>query len=206
MNLKTQYKSVDTIDTSLQKSSSNGGDWRFTMWRKLDLFFTYTRTTDNTFDRISNVVSNDATGETLGAQIAFSVGKWRITPKSDQTKQQAVDSSGRLTTDLTTRTPAVQFYADLFLPAGLRLPFGDLVVFSNRIRTTSTVSLTQKRSSLNELQDNTDTYSFTTSEDYEMTSNIRLTVGGTYAYTRNKASADANFYSYEFNSLLTIQF
>jgi hypothetical protein len=206
MNIKTQYKSVDTVGTSYQKSSSNGGDWRFTLWRKLDLFVTYTRTTDNTFDRINNVVSNDATGETLGTQLGFNVGKWRFTPKYDQTKQKAVDSSGRLTTDLTTRTPAVQAYADLYLPAGLRLPFGDLMVFSNRIRTTSTISLTQRRSSLNENRDNTDTYTFTTSEDYEMTSNVRLTVGGSYAYTRNKVTPDANFYSYEFNSLLTIQF
>lgn len=206
MNIKTQYKTVDTVNTSLQKSSSNGGDWRFTLWRKLDLFFTYTRTSDNTFDRISNVTSNDATGEILGAQMGFNLGRWRFTPKYDQTKQKAVDSSGRLTSDLTTRSPALQVYADLYLPAGLRLPFGDLVVFSNRIRTTSTFSLLQKRSSLNDLQNNTDTYTLTTSEDYEMTSNIRLTVGGSYAYTANKASADANFYSYEFNSLLTIQF
>lgn len=206
LNLKTQMKRVDTVDTSLQKTTSNGGDWRFTFWRKLDLFFTYTRTTDNTFDRTNNVLSNDAKGEVLGAQLGFNVGKWRLTPKYDQSKQTAVDASGRLTTDLTQRTPALQVYADLFLPAGLRLPFGDLMVFSNRIRTTNTFSLTQKRSSLNELQNNTDTYAFTTSEDYEMTSNIRLTVGGSYSYTANKASSDANFYNYEFNSLLTIQF
>lgn len=206
MNVKTQRKTVDTINTSFQTSTSNGGDWRFTLWRKLDLFFTYTRTTDNTFDRIANVTSSDAKGEILGAQMGFNMGKWRFTPKYDQSKQRAVDSSGRLTTDLTTRSPALQVYADLYLPAGLRLPFGDMLVFSNRIRTTSTVSLTQKRSSLNDLQNNSDTYTLTTSEDYEMTQNVRLTVGGSYSYTRNKASADANFYSYEFNSLLTIQF
>jgi hypothetical protein len=206
MNIKTQYKTVDTVDTSLEKATSNGGDWRFTVFKKFDLFFTYTRTTDNLFDRINNVVSNNANGEILGAQLGFNIGKWRLTPKYDQTKQTAVNSSGLLTTDLTTRTPALQAYADLFLPAGLRLPFGDLVVFSNRIRTTSTISLAQKRSSLNALQDNTDTYTLTTSEDYEMTSNVRLKVGGSYAYTRNKVSADANFYSYELNTLLTIQF
>lgn len=206
LNLKTQYKKVDTVDRSLQKSSSNGGDWRFTMWRKLDLFFTYNRTKDNLFDAVNHVTTSESTGETLGAQLGFNVGKWRFTPKYDQSKQQTVDSSGRLTNDLTTRTPALQVYADLFLPAGLKLPFGDLMVFSNRIRTTDTISLTQKRSSLNELRDNTDTYTFTTSNDYELTSNIRLTVGGSYSYQVNKASADANFYSYEFNSLLTIQF
>ncbi|MFA5974871.1 MAG: hypothetical protein WC859_01745 [Elusimicrobiota bacterium] len=206
LNLKTQIKEVDTVDTSLQKTTTNGGDWRFTFWRKLDIFLSYTQTTDNTFDRVNNVTSNDAKGETLGAQLGFNLGKWRITPKYDQSKQKAVDSSGRLTTDLTQRTPALQVYADLFLPAGLRLPFGDLIVFSNRIRTTNTMSLTQKRSSLNDLQNNTDTYAFTTSEDYEMTSNMRLTVGGSYGYTANKASSNANFYSYEFNSLLTIQF
>lgn len=206
MNIKTQRKTVDTVNTSLQKSTVNGGDWRFTLWRKLDLFFTYTRTSDNTFDRTNQITTNDASGEILGAQLGFNMGKWRFTPKYDQSKQKAVDASGRLTTDLTTRAPALQVYADLYLPAGLRLPFGDLLVFSNRIRTTSTLSLTQKRSSLNDVQNNTDTYAFTTSEDYEMTSNIRLTVGGSYSYTSNKASADANFYSYELNTLLTIQF
>jgi hypothetical protein len=206
LNLRTQWKAVDTKDTSLQKTKTWGGDWRFTMLRKLDLFFTYTRTTDVTFDRINNVTSNDALTEALGMQLGFNLGKWRFTPKYDQTKQKAVGATGIPTADLRTRTPALQVYADLFLPAGLKLPFSDVIVFSNRIRTTNTVSMTQKRSSLSELQNNSDSYDFTTSEDYEITSNIRLTVGGAYSYTKNKASAQANFYSYQFNSLLTIQF
>ena len=206
MNIKTQYKTINTLNTSLEKSSSNGGDWRFTMFKKLDLFVTYTRTTDNIFDRINNIVTSDSHGETLGTQLGFNVGKWRITPKYDQTVQQTTDSSGRLTVDQTSRTPAVQVYADLFLPAGLKLPFGDLVVFSNRIRTTDTLSLEQKRSSLDELNTNTDTYKLTTSNDYEMTSNVRLTVGLSYFYTVNKVTSDANSYGYEFNTLLTIQF
>jgi hypothetical protein len=206
LNLKTQFKTVDTMNTSLEKVNTNGGDWRFTLWKKLDLFFTYTRTTDTTFDVINNVTSNDALTETLGAQLGFNVGKWRFTPKYDQNKQSAVGATGIPTIDLITRTPALQVYADLFLPAGMKLPFSDLIVFSNRIRTTSTISLTQKRSSLNEIQNNSDTYTMTTSEDYEITSNIRLTVGGSYSYQVNKISSDANFYSYQFNSLLTIQF
>ncbi|HVO33063.1 MAG TPA: hypothetical protein VMU17_04050, partial [Elusimicrobiota bacterium] len=206
MNIKTQYKTVDTLGTSMEHSSANGGDWRFTLWRKLDCFFSYSRTTDSTFDEVNHVTSNDAWGDQLSGQLAFNIGKWRITPKYDQSRQQAVDSSGILTTDLTKRTPAVQFYADLFLPAGLKLPFSDMLVFSNRIRTTSTVSLTQSRSSLNAVQTNTDTYTMTTSEDYELTSNVRLTLGGSYSYNVNKVSSDANYYSYQLNSLLTIQF
>jgi hypothetical protein len=206
MNIKTQYKTVDTVGTTLEKSSTNGGDWRMTLLKKLDLFVTYTQTTDNIFDRVNNVVTSDAHGSTLGTQLGFNVGKWRFTPKYDQTRQQAVDSSGRLITDQTSRTPALQVYADLFLPAGLRLPFGDLIVFSNRVRTTDTVSLEQKRSSLDELNSNTDTYKLTTSNDYELTSNARLSLGFSYFYLVNKVTSDANSYGYEFNSLLTIQF
>jgi hypothetical protein len=206
MNIKTQYKTVDTLGTSLEKSSTNGGDWRFTLFKKLDLFVTYTRTTDTFFDRINNVTTSDAHGETLGTQMGFNVGKWRFTPKYDQSKNQTTDASGRLTADQTSRKPALQVYADLFLPAGLKLPFGDLVVFSNRVRTTNTISLEQKRSSLDELNTNTDTYNFTSSNDYEMTSNVRLTVGWSYFYVVNKVSSNANSYGYEFNSLLTIQF
>jgi len=206
MNLKTQYKTVDTLNTSLEKSSTNGGDWRFTMFKKLDLFVTYTQTTDNIFDRVNNVVTSDSHGSVLGTQLGFNIGKWRITPKYDQSIQQTTDSSGRLTVDQVSRTPALQVYADLFLPAGLKLPFGDLVVFSNRIRTTDTLSLEQKRSSLDELNTNTDSYKFTTTNDYEMTSNVRLTFGMSYFYTVNKVSSDANSYGYQLNTLLTIQF
>jgi hypothetical protein len=206
MNIKSQYKTVDTAGTSMEKTLTNGGDWRFTIRKKLDVFLSYTRTTDTTFDEINNVVSNDSLSDTLSAQLGFNVDKWRITPKYDQSRQIANNAGGVATTDLTTRVPAVQFYADLFLPAGLRLPFSDLIVFSNRIRTTTTVSLTQKRSSVNELQNNTDTYALTTSEDYELTSNMRLTVGAGYSYQANRVSSQANFYSYQFNSLLTIQF
>jgi hypothetical protein len=206
MNIKTQYKTVDTVGTSLEKSSSNGGDWRFTLLKKLDIFVTYTQTTDNVFDRINNVTASNSTGQILGVQAGFNIGKWRITPKYDQSVQQTTDSAGQLTTDLTTRTPAIQAYADLFLPAGLKLPFADLVVFSNRVRTTNTISLQQQRSSLNVLTTNMDTYKFTTSNDYEMTSNMRLTLGLSYFYIVNQVTSAANSYGYEFNSLLTIQF
>lgn len=206
MNLKTQYKTVDTAGTSLEHASTNGGDWRFSLWKKLDLFVSYTRTTDVTFDEVNNVVSNDAVGTVYSLQASFNVGKWRITPKFDYSKQQATNAVGQLTTDLTKETPAIQAYADLFLPAGLRLPFGDLVVFSNRIRTTNTLSWTEQTSSLNTLTNDIDTWSFSTSEDYELTSNMRLTVGLTYSYTLNQVSSAANFYQYQFNTLLTIQF
>jgi len=206
MNLKTQYKTVDTAGTSLEHASTNGGDWRFTLWKKLDLFVSFTRTTDTTFDEVNNVVSNDAVGTAYSLQASFNLGKWRITPKYDYSKQQASNAVGQLTTDLTKQTPAIQVYADLFLPAGLRLPFGDLVVFSNRIRTTNTLSWTEQTSSLDTLDNDIDTWSLSTSEDYELTSNMRLTVGLTYSYTINQVSAAANFYQYQFNTLLTIQF
>jgi hypothetical protein len=206
MNIKTQYKKVLTQGVSEEHASTNGGDWRFTAFKKLDLFTTYTRTTDNIYDSINQVTTSDSHGEILGVQMGFNVGKWRFTPKYDQTTQQTTDASGRLTVDQRSKIPALQVYADLFLPAGMRLPFGDLVVFSNRIRTTDTMSLEMRRSSLDELNSNTDTYRFTSSNDYEMTSNVRLTVGWSYFYTVNKVSADANTYGYEFNSLLTIQF
>ncbi len=206
MNLKTQYKTVDTLNTSLEKASTNGGDWRFTLLKKLDVFVSYTQTTDNIFDEINNVVTSDSHGQTLSTQLGFNIGKWRITPKYDQSVQETTDSSGRLTADQTTRTPALQVYADLFLPAGLKLPFADLVIFSNRIRTTDTLSLTQTRSSLDELNTNMDTYKLTTTNDYELTSNMRLSVGGSYFYIVNKVTSDANSYGYELDTLLTIQF
>lgn len=206
MNLKHQLKTVDTVDRTFQRTTTWGGDWRFTILKKLDLFTTYTRTTDVTEDKINNVTSNDALNEALGFQLGFNFGKWRFSPKYDQSKQKAVDSSDRLTTDIRIKKPALQVYADLYLPAGLKLPFSDVIIFSNRIRTTNTVSMEQKRSSLNSLRDNTDTYTFATSNDYELTSLIRLQVGGSYSFTKNKQSAEANTYSYEFNSLLTIQF
>lgn len=116
MNIKTQYKSVDTLNTSLQKSSTNGGDWRFTIFRKLDLFTTYTRTTDSTFDRINAVTTSDTIGEILGLQLGFDMGRWRFSPKYDQTKRQTVDAAGRLTADLKTKTAGLQAYADLRIP------------------------------------------------------------------------------------------
>ena len=206
MNIKTQYKRVVTEGVSDEHASTNGGDWRFTILKKLDLFTTYTRTTDSIFDSINQVTTSDSHGETLGVQLGFNVGKWRLTPKYDQTTQQTADASGRLTADQRTKIPAIQAYADLFLPAGMRLPFGDLVVFSNRIRTTDTFALEMRRSSLDELNTNTDTYRFTSSNDYEMTSNMRLTFGWSYFYTVNKVSSDLNTYGYELNTLFTIQF
>ncbi len=206
LNLKTQHKKVDTAGISLQKASTNGGDWRFTILRKLDLYTTYTRTSDSSYDRINSVTTSQTHGSVLGMQLGFNVGKWRLSPKYDQTSRETEDASGRLTADLRTKTAALQAYADLYLPAGLKLPFADLVVFSNRIRTTENFSVDMRRSKIDELNSNTDTYKISTSNDYEMTSNIRLSFGGNYFYTANKVSSDANTYGYEVNTLLTIQF
>lgn len=41
-------------------------------------------------------------------------------------------------------------------PAGLNFPFSDMVIFSNRIRTTENFTLEMRRSSLDELNTNTD--------------------------------------------------
>ena len=51
-----------------------------------------------------------------------------------------------------------------------------------------------------------DTYKLTTSNDYELTANARLTVGLSYFYVVNKVTSDANSYGYELNTLFTIQF
>ena len=44
MNIKTQYKTVDTVGTTLEKSSTNGGDWRMTVLKPSPGRSTFIRT------------------------------------------------------------------------------------------------------------------------------------------------------------------
>ena len=108
--------------------------------------------------------------------------------------------------ELTQVTPSLLVRADLSLPGGLKLPvLNRTLIFINRIIWTTTASLTRKRSKITE-NDNSDLLNVTTSADYEIAKNLRMTLNGSLQRLWHKHLKEEDFISYALGSTLTFQF
>jgi hypothetical protein len=144
--------------------------------------------------------------EDATVQVTFDVGKFRLTPKTDYTKDSNTLGTGVVTQDVEVVTPSILARADLALPAGLRLPgSAKPLLFTNRIIWTSTLSMALRRSPVT-VADNSKLLSFNTSGDYEIAKNLRMTLNGSMQRLWHKFLKEEDFISYQFGTTLTFQF
>jgi len=194
-----------TLGLSLSNEENYGTDFRFVAYKKFDTSLTYNhRTSDQRDLRVNQITSANAHQDASG-QVTFDVGRWRFTPKIDWSEDKA-DSGGRRTQDVYTLTPSVLVRADLSLPRGLKLPFTDqILILPNRIIWTTTTSLARRRSGLTE-SDNSDLLTITTSGDYEIAKNLRMTLNGGLSRLWHKHLKEEDYISYQIGTTLTFQF
>jgi hypothetical protein len=108
--------------------------------------------------------------------------------------------------NLTVITPSVLARADLALPAGLRLPgSAKPLLFTNRIIWTTTLAFTFRKSPVT-VADNSKLASLTTSADYELAKNLRMTLNGNVQRLWHAYLPEESFLSYALGTNLTFQF
>jgi hypothetical protein len=206
VNLKYARRTVENVGSTFNREDSWGTDLRTIAWKRFDTLVSYNRRVANNKDLRVDANTQVTRHEDATVQVTFDVGKFRLTPKTDFTKDSNELGTGVKTQDVEVITPSILARADLALPSGLRLPgSAKPLLFTNRIIWTSTLSMAMRRSPVT-VADNSRLLSFNTSGDYEIAKNLRMTLNGNMQRLWHKFLKEEDFVSYQFGTTLTFQF
>lgn len=206
MNFKYAAHRTTNVGQTITSDQSFGTDLRSIVKKRFDTVLSF----NNRSSKSENLVVEENT-QTTGhqdatAQVTFDVGKFRYTPKTDYTHDVTQLGTGVKTQDLTVITPSMLVRADLSLPRGLVIPgTTKTLLFTNRVIWTTTMSLAVRSSPVTQ-EDNSKLASMTTSADYELAKNLRMTINGALSRLWHKYLPQENFLSYQLGTTLTFQF
>ncbi|MDE2038986.1 MAG: hypothetical protein KGO96_00060 [Elusimicrobia bacterium] len=206
LNYKFKIVNTKTIGQTSSHETDLGADLRTIIRRRFDTLLSYNSRDTNSVDLLVDANTQKVQHQDATAQVTFDVRKFRFTPKTDYTHDVTTLGTGIKTQDLTVITPSLLVRADLALPRGLRLPGSTkTILFSNRIIWTTTLSLAHRSSPVTQA-DNSDLASITTSSDYEIAKNLRMTLNGALSREWHRFLKSEEFISYQFGTTLTFQF
>jgi hypothetical protein len=207
INFRLQQKSVETVLISVSESKSYGGDWRFNLFRKLDLNFTANTAHSRDFDTVNNKVTSEGDDLSWSSQGGFSTGKWRFMLRFENAQTWRQDSLGTLISQLFTNTYTGQVNTDMSFPRGIPIPFTRrMLPLTNRFIFTTALKYLTHNSSLNVQTDNNVNYSISSSADYEVSANFRVSLGLGWNRFEYRDNPKINYTALEANGKLTIQF
>jgi len=199
-----------TTETFLEEwavSRSLGGDFRFTLMKRLDWFFSMSRTDGKTNDIRTGLMKSENKGISQSVQMGTNLGVWRLTPSVAYRSDVSVSGTGVALQDLQTTNYSLVGRMDKGYPLGFRFPFTQKVfVGVNRLILDAKIGFEQRRSSINYTTDNTDTYSGEATGEWEIMKNFRLSFGGKTSLVNNTTFKENGFVRVELNSQLVIQF
>ncbi|NNN05483.1 MAG: hypothetical protein HKL90_06250, partial [Elusimicrobia bacterium] len=205
MDLKYSMRTTNNVGASFDTQNTVGTDMRMLIDKKYDFAFTYNLRTDVNKDLVVDANTADTLHQDADAQVTFDYRKFRFTPKVDFTFDQTT-TGGIKTNETTVITPSLLARADLALPAGLRLPGSSRpLLFVNRIIWTTTLSLAQTQSPII-IENNSILASLTTSADYELAKNLRMTINGTLQRLWHQYLLQENYIAFSLGTNLTFQF
>ncbi len=205
MDLKYSRRTTENVGANFDTQNTVGTDLRMLIDKKYDFAFTYNVRTDVNKDLVVDANTADTIHQDADAQVTFDYRKFRFTPKVDFTFDQTT-TGGIKTNETTVITPSLLARADLALPAGLRLPGSSRpLLFTNRIIWTTTLSLADTQSPII-IENNSILASLTTSADYELAKNLRMTINGTLQRLWHQYLLQENYISFSLGTNLTFQF
>ena len=101
--------------------------------------------------------------------------------------------------------PSLNVRVDFNLPFSFRLPLlGAQYLMTNRVIWNTTASYSRRRSFT--VDENRDLIDITTSLDYEISKNVRLTLSGAFQDFKHLYIAEDSYTAYNIGTMLTIQF
>ena len=207
-NLKLRYSQVKqtNIDLDEQKNTQYGADLRFMLFRFFDTVLTYSRHETEKWDLRSNYSTERILDDDVSAQTSFYIGSMRITPKVLYNTHDRWLVRGRISESYTQWIPSLNLRWDFKLPRGFKLPFLNRVYrTSNRVIWNTTFSYTDKKSSV-EVKDNYHLFDATSSLDYEMSQNLRLTLSGGVSVMDHAYVESEDYTAYHMAANVTVQF
>ncbi len=180
------------------------------------MYFDYSLTRNDDFNESTKTGNKLTKSESWTAQVNFNLKMWRFTVRNEYKLNREWDSKVYRSypdnpfREETTLSPSLQVYANFNLPAELHIPLTKKTIsLANQLVFNSTLRLDQKKAnSLGKpvFGANNDTYTLTTSADYTVSPNARMTIGlGTTRFI-NHDDWKAGYSSFEGSVQVTIQF
>lgn len=203
--LKYSFVSSDIIGTKEKDTTVYGGDLRFMLLNYFDTTFTYTEQKLIQTDTIAKAPLEDYLRRDFSGQTSFMYGRLRVTPKFNYIYDIKTEKSNILTSRVEEIVPSLNLRADFNLPYGIKIPFiTRQYLMTNRIIWNSNVSYSRRRSFT--VSENRDLFTASTSVDYEISKNMRLTVSAGFERFKHIYLPEESYTAYNAGTLLTIQF
>lgn len=207
-NLKLRYSWVEqtTPGTDEQYTTQYGGDLRFMLFNYFDTVLNYTRKNSDKTDLRAGTSLERIEDNDISAQTSFYIGSMRVTPKLLHTSHEKWLVAGQISESSTETTPSLNLRWDFNLPRGFKLPFiNKMYNATNRVIWNTTFSYTDKRSPV-EVKENYKKFDFSTSLDYELSQNLRFTVGGGFTLLNHAYVETEDYTAYNVAANVTVQF
>jgi len=197
----------DARDVSLGKTVNFSEDLRFKLFENYYFWLTYSSSRNKVKSAPSWQISQEGFNREYNAQITFTWLKdWRFNLRYGYKKEEG-KTGGEKTTESRIHTPSIDVEASLKLPELWKIPIiGKQVRTAGEMRVKARFSAEIKRSELNWESDNTDTYSTLVSSDFNVGSNLMLTVGSGMTFFINHVLDQNNYFAVDISTTLTIKF
>lgn len=203
--LKYSFVSSDIVGTKEKDTTAYGGDLRFMLLNYFDTTFTYTEQKLSQTDSIAHAPLEDYLRRDFSGQTSFMYGRLRFTPKVNYIYDIKTERENVLTSRVEEIVPSLNLRADFNLPYGIKIPFiTRQYLMTNRIIWNSNVSFSRRRSFT--VSENRDLFTASTSVDYEISKNIRLTLSAGFEKFKHIYLPEESYTAYNAGTLLTIQF
>lgn len=206
VNLKYTHRVTEVVNTTRDNEQSYGADLRFNVVRYFDSAISGNIKDTASRSLVLNADTSRSEHKDATVQTTFDLRKMRVTPKVDYSSDRTIGADGVATVQQSKITPSILTRLDINLPKGLRLPFfSNPFLLTNRIVWTTTLSYQMLRSPVT-VADNSNLLDFTTSADYEISKNLRLTINGAAQRLWHLYLPQEDYMSYSAGSTLTLQF
>lgn len=209
VEMMTKYilTTEDARDVSLGKTVDFSEDLRFKLFEGYYFWLTYSSSRNRVKSAPSWQISQEGFSKAYDAQITFTWwSDWRFNLKYGYKKQEG-ETGGEKTTESRIHASSIDVEARLQLPELWKIPIiGKRVRTAGEMRVKARFSAEIKRSELNYESDNTDTYSTLLSSDFNVGTNLMLTVGSGMTFFVNHALSQNNYFAVDVNTTLTIKF
>ncbi|MDO8734258.1 MAG: hypothetical protein Q7K21_03765, partial [Elusimicrobiota bacterium] len=210
VNLRYTKRTTDDYafdeKTKFARTISNSYDYRFNFIRKFDCFTSYSVSTNLGEDVKQEKITADGKSESAAFQVGYRWNDWRFTPRYDWKKDLEVDGTPKTTKDSLNHAVSVGINYDISKPIMWKIPFSSTILdLKNRFTMTSNLRYTKNIDKIDD-GNNTDSYSMSLSGDYTISDNLRVNLGSSGSYFKNRKRKQDDYYSMEISSSLTITF
>lgn len=205
LKLKYAFSTNETLGTDYKEDVAYGGDLRFVLFNYFDTTLSYTEQRQDKTDLKVNEPLATYLRKDFSAQTSFSHRAFRFTPKITYIYDKSEEVGDVLVDRVEEIVPSLNVRVDFNLPFSFRLPLlGAQYLMTNRVIWNTTASYSRRRSFT--VDENRDLIDITTSLDYEISKNVRLTLSGAFQDFKHLYIAEDSYTAYNIGTMLTIQF